>query len=103
MVNAMSQVTKITVWVPDPKALNEILAAAHVHTECGSPKRDSDGTFIVTLYGTAAEAKKIAALGYRHELDNKFGESLKKAQEQVSRKDRFQGGKVKPEGLGVKR
>jgi hypothetical protein len=103
MVDAMAQVTKITVWVPDLKALNEILAAAHVHTECGSPKRDSDGSFIVTLYGSAAEAKKVAALGYRNELDDKFGDALKKAQAQVSKKDRFQGGKIKPEGLGVKR
>jgi hypothetical protein len=103
MVSAMAQVTKITVWVPDQKALNEILSAANVHTECGSPKRDSDGTFIVTLYGPAAEAQKIAALGHRHELDDSFGEALEQAQAQVSKTDRFQGGKIKPEGLGVKR
>ena len=99
----MSQVTKITVWIADLKALNEILAAAQVHTECGSPRRDADGSFIVTLYGTAAEAQKIAALGYKHELDDSFGDALEQAHEQVSKTDRYQGGKVKPEGLGVKR
>ena len=99
----MAQVTKITVHIPDQKALNEILSAARLHTECGSPKRDSDGAFIVTLYGTPDEANKIAALGYRHELDHSFGEALVQAQAQVSKTDRFQGGKIKPEGLGVKR
>jgi len=53
--------------------------------------------------GSAAEAQKIAALGYRHELDDTFGEALEQAQAQVSKTDRFQGGQIKPEGLGVKR
>jgi hypothetical protein len=99
----MSQVTKITVWVPDLKALNEVLSAAKVHTDCGSPKRDSDGSFMVTLYGPSAEAQKVAALSYRTELDDSFGELLEQAHDQVSKTDRFKGGKVKPEGLGVKR
>jgi len=103
MVNAMAQVTKITVRIPDQKALNQILSATGLHTECGSTKRDSDESFIVTLYGTRDEAKKIAALGYSHELDDSFGEALEQAQAQVSKTDRFQGGKIKPEGLGVKR
>jgi hypothetical protein len=99
----MDKIAKITVWVPDQKALNEILSAAKVTTECGSPKRDSDGNFVVTLYATLAEAQKITALSYRHEVDENFGEVLKQRQQEVSKTDRFQGGKVKPEGLGVKR
>jgi hypothetical protein len=99
----MDKIAKITVWIPDQKALNEVLSTAKVVTECGSPKRDNDGNFIVILYGTPAEAQKIAALSYRHEVDENFGDALKEAQQQVSKTDRFQGGKVKPEGLGVKR
>jgi hypothetical protein len=99
----MDKIAKITLWIPDLKALNEVLSAAKVVTECGSPKRDNDGNFIVTLYGTPAEAQKIAALSYRLEVDENFGDTLKEAQQQVSKTDRFQGGKVKPEGLGVKR
>jgi hypothetical protein len=99
----MEKIAKITVWVPDQKSLNEILAAAKVVTECGSPKQDSDGNFVVTLYATLAEAQKIAALNYRHEIDENYGDVLQQRQQEVSRTDRFQGGKVKPEGLGVKR
>jgi hypothetical protein len=99
----MDKIAKIMVWIPNQKALTEVLSAAKVVTECGSPQQDGDGNFIVTLYGTPAEAQKIAALSYRHEVDVNFGELLKKAQQQVSKTDRFQGGKVKPEGLGVKR
>jgi hypothetical protein len=103
MRNAMAQVTKVTVWIADLKTLNDILAAAHLHTECGSPRRDTDGNFVVVLYGPAAEAQKVAALGYKHELDDSFGDRLELAHEQVSTTDRYQGGKIKPEGLGVKR
>jgi hypothetical protein len=94
---------KITLWVPDQKSLSEILSAAKVSLDCGSPKRDGDGNFIITLYATKAEARKITALGYKHELDEKYGEILKQRQQEVSKADRFQGGKVKPDGLGVKR
>jgi hypothetical protein len=96
-------IAKITVWVPDSDALNHVLAAAKVHPECGSPRRDADGSFIVTLYATAAEADKVAALGFRHEIDKKYGDALEKRQKQVSKTDRFEGGKIKPVGLGEKR
>ncbi len=99
----MDKIAKIKVWIPDQKALNEVLSVAKVVTECGSPKRDSDGNFVVTLYGTPAEAQKIAALSYRHEVDENYGDELRKAQKQVSKTDRFKGGEIKPEGLGVKR
>jgi hypothetical protein len=99
----MDQIAKVTVWIPDQKALAEVLAAADVVTECGSPRQDTDGTFIAALYGAPAEAQKIAALNFRHELDLQFGAQLEQAQAQVSQIDRFQGGKIKPEGLGIKR
>jgi hypothetical protein len=94
---------KIKVWVPDQKALNAILSAAKLSLDCGSPKRDESGNFVITLYGPKAEAKKIAALKYRHELDENYGKMLEQRQKEVSKTDRFKGGKVKPEGLGIKR
>jgi len=57
----------------------------------------------VTLYMSPAEAHKLAALGFRYDVDKKFGDVLKQRQKEVSKKDRFKGGKVKPEGLGIKR
>jgi len=71
--------------------------------ECGSPKRDASANFIVTLYGAKAEAQKIANLKYKTEMDENFGNVLEERQKEVSKTDRFKGGKVKPEGLGVKR
>jgi hypothetical protein len=96
-------VVKITIWVPDQKALQQILSTAKVDLDCGAPRQDTDGTFKITLYATPAEAQKIRALPFRHELDEKYGDVLKERQQEVSKTDRFQGGKVKPEGLGVKR
>src|SRR5256885_945914 len=98
----MDKIAKISVWVPDLEALNKVLSTARAHLECGGPKQDGDH-FVVTLYATAAEAKKVSKLGYRTEVDENFGEVLKQRQKEVSKKDRFQGGKVKPEGLGTKR
>jgi hypothetical protein len=96
-------IVKIKLWVPDQTALNEILSTAKVSLDCGSPRRDESGQFVITLYASKAEAKKITALQYRHEVDENYGEVLKKRQQEVSKTDRFQGGKVKPEGLGVKK
>ncbi|SRR6266404_7284340 len=96
-------IVKIKVWVPDQKALNEVLTTAKVSLDCGSPRQDESGDFVVTLYASKPEAKKIAQLKYRTEADEKYGEVLKQRQEEVSKTDRFQGGKVKPEGLGIKR
>ena len=96
-------IVKIKVWVPNQQALNEILLAAKVSLDCGSPRRDESGDFVVTLYAPKAEAQKIAALKYRKEMDENYGKVLEQRQKEVSTTDRFKGGKVKPEGLGVKR
>jgi hypothetical protein len=97
----MDSVVKITLWVPDQKALNEILSKAQVSLDCGAPKKDNSGNFVITLYATKEEAQKITALPFRHEVDENYGEVLKQRQQEVSKTDRFEGGKVKPEGLGV--
>jgi len=99
----MEKLYKISVWLPDQTALNEVLTAAAVSLDCGAPHRESDGSFRVTLYATPTEASKVTALPYRHEVDEHFSEALQRAHDQVSKTDRFQGGKIKPTGLGVKR
>ena len=99
----MYDIVKITIWVPDQVALKQILAAAKVEHDCGSPKRDDQGNFIINLYATPQEAKKITALRYRTEVDKNFGKTLKQRQQQVSKTDRFKGGKIKPSGLGIKK
>ncbi|HEY6370645.1 MAG TPA: hypothetical protein VIX37_08695 [Candidatus Sulfotelmatobacter sp.] len=96
-------VVKITVWVPDEQALKTVLSSAKVNLDCGSPKRDESGNFRITLYASSAEAQKITALPYRSEVDSTYGEYLAARQQEVATGDRFQGGKVKPEGLGTKR
>lgn len=96
-------VVKITLWIPDQKALNEVLSLARFSLECGSPKRDESGDFVVTLYAPKAEAQKLAGVKYRVEMDERYGDVLEQRQKEVSKTDRFQGGKIKPEGLGVKR
>jgi len=94
---------KIKVWVPNQAALNEVLGAAKLSCECGSPKSDGSGNFIVTLYATKAEAKRVTSLQYKTEIDEHYGNTLEERQKEVSKTDRFKGGKVKPKGLGVKR
>jgi len=99
----MEDITKITLWLPDQQALNEVLATAQVGLDCGAPRRESDGTYKITLYASPAEAQKITALPYRHEADADYGKVLAERQNEVSKTDRFKGGKVKPTGIGEKR
>lgn len=96
-------IVKIKLWVPDQKALNEILSKGHFSLDCGSPKRDETGNFVITLYAPKAEANKLSGLHYKHEFDEHYGDVLEQRQQEVSKTDRFQGGKVKPEGLGIKK
>lgn len=96
-------VVKITLWVPDQAALKQVLSAAKVEHDCGSPKRDADGSYIINLYASPAEAQKILALNYRHEVDSNYGQVLEQRQGEVSKTDRFKGGTVPPVGLGTKR
>jgi hypothetical protein len=99
----MDKIVKITLWVPGQQALNDILSKAKVELDCGAPKRDTDGNYVITLYASPAEAAKITALPYRHETDDNYGRVLAERQKEVSQGDRFKGGKVQPVGLGVKR
>jgi hypothetical protein len=96
-------IVKIKLWVPDQKALNEVLSLGNFSLECGTPRRDESGNFVVTLYGPKAEANKLAGVKFRHEFDEKYGDLLEERQKEVSKIDRFEGGKVKPEGLGIKK
>src|SRR5260221_11863446 len=95
-------VVKITIWVPDQAALKEILSAANVEHDCGSPKRGSDGNYIINLYASPAGAQKITALNYRHEVDPNYGAILKEPQQEDSTTDRFKERTDLPFGLGTK-
>ncbi len=64
-------IAKITLWIPDQKSLTEILSKAKVKLDCGSPKTDTAGNFVITLFATESQARKVAVLGYKHELDEK--------------------------------
>ena len=99
----MEDIVKITLWLPEQRALGELLSQVTVSLDCGAPRRESDGSFRVVLYASPAEAKKIKALGYRQEVDANFGQVLAERRKEVSKTDRFKGGKVKPTGLGDKR
>jgi hypothetical protein len=96
-------IVKITLWLPDQETLNKVLSTATVSMDCGAPRRESDGSFRVVLYASPGEAQKIKALGYRQEADPNFGKILAERQKEVSKTDRFKGGKIKPTGLGEKR
>lgn len=94
---------QVKVWVPDQKALKEVLSLGRFSLDCASPQRDESGNFVITLYAPKAEADKLKQLKYRHEADEKYGDVLEERQKEVSKTDRFEGGKIKPEGLGIKK
>jgi hypothetical protein len=93
---------QVKLWVPDQKTLKDILSLGHFTLDCGAPKRDATGNFIITLYGPKAETDKLKPLKLKMEFDEKYGDVLDARRKQVSQTDRFEGGKIKPEGLGIK-
>jgi NAD(P)H-nitrite reductase large subunit len=100
---AMERIVQITVWLPDQRTLKEILSRTEAKLGCGSPRRDTEGNFAVTLFGTSSDVNKIKELGYRNIVYEEYLENFKKRQAEVSKIDRFQGGKIKPTGLGIKK
>jgi hypothetical protein len=96
-------IVQVKLWVPDQKTLKDVLSLGHFTLDCGSPKRDQTGNFVITLYGPKAETDKLKQLKLRQEVDEKYGDVLEARQKEVSQTDRFQGGKIKPEGLGLKK
>ncbi|MEJ0103876.1 MAG: hypothetical protein WDO19_15525 [Bacteroidota bacterium] len=54
----MIDTVMIKLWLPDQEALNKVLSAASVSMDCGAPKQDEQGNFVVTLYASSDEAKK---------------------------------------------
>ena len=96
-------VVQVKVWVPDQKALKEVLSAGQFSLDCASPQRDANGQFQIIVYGPKAETDKLKKLKFRLEVDEKFGDVLEERQKEVSKTDRFEGGKIKPEGLGIKK
>lgn len=97
------KIYKVTLWLPNQQAMNEVLASAKIQLNCAAPQRESDGSYRIELYASPAESKKITNLGYRNEVDKTYGEVLASRQAEVSKIDRFKGGKVKPIGLGKRR
>ena len=94
---------QVKLWVPDQKTLKDILALGHFTLDCGAPRRDATGNFVITLYGTKAETDKLKQLKLHKEFDEHYGDVLEARRKQVSKVDRFEGGKIKPEGLGIKK
>jgi hypothetical protein len=99
----MEPIVRLRLWVPGQQALQEILASAQVSLDCGAPSRDADGMYVLTLYAPPAEAAKLMALQYRYEADEEYGSVLAERQKEVSDRDRFEGGAIMPDGLGVLR
>lgn len=97
------EIVKITLWLPDQQALNEVLDSVHLHLNCAAPRRENDGTYRIELYASPAESKKLIAMGYRNKVDDSYGKTLEARLQEVSKIDRFKGGKIKPAGLGERR
>ena len=95
-------VVKVSLQIPDQTKLAEVLALAPgAHLNCGAPRTDGQGNFIVDLYVTAADAKALTKTPYVVSIDEKYGDELKKRQKEVGKGDRFKGGTVVPTGFGV--
>ena len=67
----------------------------HVHT-------NDDGTGTLTAFATRERIRELEAAGYRVEVGENVSELGRRRQEEVGKGDRFEGGRVVPQGLGEK-
>lgn len=102
MDSDMPKLVKITMSVSGQEALSDALGhVPGISLECGPPSLQEDGTYAIVVYGSEAQAKKLAKNGTIIELDREFGAALEERRKEVGVGDRFEGGAVVPRGLGT--
>ena len=95
-------VVMITLGITDQRELGELLTLVpKISLNCGAPRAQSDGTYRIEVFGTAADAEKLAKTGRVLTVDEDFGARTKAALASIGHGDRFRGGTIKPTGLGV--
>jgi hypothetical protein len=67
----------------------------HVHA-------NADGTGTLTAFATQERIRELEAAGYTVEVGEYASELGRRRQEEVGKGDRFEGGRVVPQGLGEK-
>ena len=61
-----------------------------------------DGTGSLQIFATAAQIQALRAAGFQVEQGENASERGRKAQAEIGKGDRFEGGRVTPRGLGRK-
>lgn len=93
---------RIIVRSKSAELLKEILRGQEVDLNCGGPKRNDRGEWVLELYGPRQLADRLNKAGVEVEVDGEFVKRMASRRKEVGSGDRFKGGRTVPRGLGRK-
>lgn len=99
----MSTIHHIKFRMKEKQQLDDLLRRVPFDTGCCGPVRFKDGTIHVDGFVTASQLAQIEAEGIELEMRKDLTEHLAARRAEVGKGDRFDGGRIAPKGLGIKK
>src|SRR3954464_5993232 len=97
-------IKKIMISTNTREEMKKLISSGSIDMNCGGPSQQADGTFVVEAYVPDNSVGDVRTLGFPFEVVENLSRSmLEHRQQEVGSGDRYEGGRIAPQGLGIKR
>ncbi|TBX39872.1 hypothetical protein [Bacillus thuringiensis] len=97
-------IKKIIITTNTREEMKELISSGSIDMNCGGPSKQADGTFVVEAYVPDNSLESLRSLGFPIEVvENLSRSKLEFRQQEVGSGDRYEAGRIAPQGLGIKR
>ncbi|ARV43895.1 hypothetical protein RS399_21655 [Bacillus inaquosorum] len=97
-------IKKIRITTNTREEMKEFIRSNSIDINCGGPSQQTDGTFVVEAYVPENYVDEVQTLGCSFEVAENISRSmLEQRQQEVGIGDRYENGRIAPQGLGIKR
>ncbi|WP_090739073.1 hypothetical protein [Paenibacillus sp. Mc5Re-14] len=97
-------IKKIMITTNTREEMKKLIRNSSIDMNCGGPSQQSNGTFVIEAYVPDSYVDNVRTLGFPFEVVENISRSmLEQRQQEVGIGDRYEGGNIAPQGLGIKR
>ncbi|MEW9576554.1 hypothetical protein U9K47_14425 [Bacillus toyonensis] len=97
-------IKKIIITTNTREEMKKLISSGSIDMNCGGPSKQTDGTFVVEAYVPENSLEEVRTLGCSFQVvENLSRSTLEFRQQEVGSGDRYEGGNIAPQGLGIKR
>ena len=85
------------------KELDALLRTSHLEVGCSHPHYESveSGTVALLVFATRAQLDELRGRGIKVEIGENVSQRAERLKQEIATGDRFEGGRVPPQGFGV--